>query len=130
MEFIQCKSVSDKPLNEVLNAMNVSPDFTYNKSQPDSKLLFVHRSLPDAEIYWINNRNGRVETIHANFRVSGKLPVLWHTETAKTETVSYNIANGITTVALTLQPNDAVFVVFKDKAVKTSVTLPVKEEKQ
>ena len=68
--------------------------------------------------------------MNANFRVTGKLPVLWHPETAKTETVSYNIASGITTVALTLQPNDAVFVVFKDKAVKTSVTLPVTEEKQ
>ena len=121
---------SDKPLNEVLNAMNVIADFTYNKPQPDTKLLFVHRTLADREIYWINNRTSRRETVNANFRVTGKLPVLWHPETAKTETVSYNIANGITTVALTLQPNDAVFVVFKDKAVKTSVTLPVTEEKQ
>ncbi len=36
----------------------------------------------------------------------------------------------ITKVTLPLQPNDAVFVIFKDKAVKTSVTLPPAEEKQ
>jgi hypothetical protein len=110
--------------------MSIAPDFTYNKPQPDTKLLFVHRSLADREIYWINNRNKRKETVNANFRVSGRVPVLWHPETAKTEPVSYNIANGITTVNLLLQPNDAVFVVFKDKATKTSVTLPVKEERQ
>ena len=60
----------------------------------------------------------------------GKVPVLWHPETGKTEPVSYSIANGVTTVALSLEPNDAVFVIFKDKAVKTSVTLPAVEEKQ
>ena len=68
--------------------------------------------------------------MNANFRVSGKVPVLWHPETAKTERVSYSIANGVTTVALSLEPNDAVFVIFKDKVVTTSVTLPPVEEKQ
>ena len=124
------KVTSSKPLNEILSAMSVVPDFTYSKPQPTTKLLFVHRSLPNAEIYWINNRNSGVENLQANFRVSGKLPVLWHPETAKAEAVSYNIANGMTSVDLSLQPNDAVFVVFKDKAVKTSVTLAPKEEKQ
>jgi hypothetical protein len=121
---------SDKPLTEVLNAMKIVPDFTYDKSQNDTKLLFVHRTLTDREVYWVNNRNSRKETMNANFRVSGKVPVLWHPETAKTEPVLYSIANGITTVALSLEPNDAVFVIFKDKAVKTSVTLPPVEEKQ
>jgi hypothetical protein len=110
--------------------MNIVPDFMYDKSQNDTKLLFVHRTLTDREVYWINNRNGRKETVNANFRVSGKMPVLWHPETAKTEALSYSIANGITTVALSLEPNDAVFVIFKDKAVKTSVTLPPVEEKK
>src|SRR6185295_10422094 len=48
-----------KPLNEVLNAMNIVPDFIYDKSQNDTKLLFVHRALANGEIYWVNNRNGR-----------------------------------------------------------------------
>jgi hypothetical protein len=109
--------------------MNVVPDFTYDKSQNDTKLLFVHRTLSDREIYWINNRNSRKEAVSAKFRVSGRVPVLWHPETAIAEAVSYSIANGITTVTLPLQPNDAVFVVFKDKAGKTSVTLPSMEEK-
>jgi hypothetical protein len=106
------------------------PDFTYAKSQNDTKLLFVHRTLADREVYWVNNRNSRKETVSATFRVAGKVPLLWHPETAKTEAVSYNIANGFTTVTLPLQPNDAVFVVFKEKAAKLSVKLPSTEEKQ
>jgi len=121
---------SGSPLTEVLNAMNVAPDFSYNKSQTDTRLLFVHRRLNDREVYWVNNRNNRNETLSANFRISGKLPALWHPETGKSEAVSYSIANGITTVTLPLQPNDAVFVIFKDKPSKTSVTLPSKEERQ
>jgi hypothetical protein len=44
--------------------------------------------------------------------------------------VSYTIATGTTKVDLHLQPNDAVFVVFKDRAIKTSVELPAKQEKE
>jgi hypothetical protein len=123
--------VSDgNPLTEVFKVLNVVPDFTYDKSQNDTKLLFVHRSLSDREIYWINNRNNKKENITASFRVSGKVPLLWHPETAKTEALSYSIANGITTITLPLQPNDAVFVVFKDKTANASVTLPSTEEKE
>ena len=124
-------NVSDgKPIGEVLKAIHVLPDFTYAKSQSDTKLLFVHRALPDREVYWVNNRNSRKETVNATFRVSGKVPVLWHPETAKTEALSYSIANDNTAVTLPLQPNGAVFIVFKDKATKLSVTLPAVEEKQ
>ncbi len=34
-------------------------------------------------------------------------------------TASYSIANGVTKVDLHLQPNDAVFVVFKEQSNKT-----------
>jgi hypothetical protein len=71
-----------------------------------------------------------VEDVEATFRTEGKIPELWHAETGKTEPVSYSIENGVTKVQLHLEPNDAVFVVFKNKATQTSVTLPAKEEKQ
>ena len=38
------KVTEGKSLSEVLNAMNVVPDFTYNKPQNDTKLLYVHRN--------------------------------------------------------------------------------------
>ena len=124
------KISTGKSLTEVLNEVNVAPDFSYDKTQSDVKLLYVHRTLSDRDVYWVNNRRDRVEDIQATFRISGKVPILWHAETGTTEQVSYTIANGSTKVNLHLQPNDAVFVVFKDRAVKSSVKLPAIQEKE
>lgn len=104
-----------------------APDFSYDASA-GSNLLFVHRRLKDREIYWVNNRKDRAETVQARFRVTGKKPELWHPETATTEPLSYRIADGVTTVELPLQPNDAVFVVFREKATTGAYTLPAVTE--
>ncbi|MDO9376951.1 MAG: glycosyl hydrolase [Ferruginibacter sp.] len=123
------KVLTGKTIAEALASIKVAPDFTYSKTTPATKVMHVHRKLTDRDIYWINNRNATTETIEAGFRVEGKVPQIWHPETAKTEAASYSIENGITTVKLQLQPNDAVFVIFKDKAQKAAETLPATSEK-
>jgi hypothetical protein len=109
---------------DVLGALQVAPDFEYTKPQPDTNLLFVHRRLPDGDVYWINNRNNRAETLEATFRVQGKAAELWYPETGKTEPASYRIAGGRTTVPLRLNPNEAVFVVLRRPAAAPSRALP------
>ncbi len=121
---------TDKHLAEVLAAARVAPDFMYSKPQPATKLLFVHRALPDGEVYWVNNRQDASETVEASFRVTGKAPQLWHPETGKTEAAAYSMANGLTKVTLPLAPHDAVFVVFRTATTKTALTLPVAAEKK
>ena len=116
--------MTGKSLDEALNTLNVAPDFSYSKPQADTKLLYVHRKLSNSDIYWIDNRKDRVEKLVATFRIGGKVPEIWHAETGKSEPASYRIANGVTKVNLFLQPNDAVFVVFRNKAIKSSVSLP------
>ena len=108
---------------EVLTSNNIIPDFEYTKPQEKTNLLFVHRKLDDVEIYWVNNRNNNVENLEATFRLGGKAPEVWHPETGVIEEASYNIAEGRTTVPLRMEPNDAVFVVFRKKAVKSSNTV-------
>lgn len=121
--------LSGKKLEQVLNELQIVPDVSYTKTQKDTRLLFVHRQTPDRDIYWIDNRNNRVENTGISFRTAGKTPVLWHPETGVTEAVSYSIANGVTKINMHLEPYDAVFVVFKDKALKTSVAIaPVTEK--
>jgi hypothetical protein len=109
---------------DALHAMNVAPDFEYSKPQVDTHLLFVHRALPDAEIYWVNNRNHRSEELNAAFRVKGKAAELWNPETGAIQPASYRIDGGRTTVPLRLDPDGAVFVVFRKAAVTQSRTLP------
>jgi hypothetical protein len=104
--------------------MNLVPDFTYTKPQSTEKLLYVHRKANDRDIYWVNSRTDKAEDLEATFRVAGKVPELWFAETGKTAPLSYSIANGVTKVKLHLEPNDALFVVFKNNAAKTKVELP------
>ena len=118
------------PIQEVLSALNITPDFTYTKSQENTNLLYVHRKQGDIDFYWVNNRNERVEDLEASFRVDGREAEVWHPETGKIEKVSYTIASGVTKVPMKLQPNDAVFVVFRNKAKVDSYVAPKATETQ
>jgi hypothetical protein len=98
----------------------VARDFAFSKPAADTELLFVHRKLPGGDIYWVNNRQARAETLDATFRVVGKAAEIWHPDTGLTEAASYRTADGRTTVPLRLEANGAVFVVFR-KAAATPV---------
>jgi hypothetical protein len=107
-------------MGDALSAIVGAPDFEYKKQREDTNLLFVHRRLPEGEVYWVNNRNNRAEPVEVTFRVSGKEPELWNPVTGRIEPAPYNIAGGRTTVPLELEPNDAVFVVFRKAAAAPS----------
>jgi hypothetical protein len=123
------KVFKGKETGEVLKAIHVNPDFSYTKPNASTKLLFVHRRLSDREIYWVNNRENTTVSVVATFRIAGKVPQLWHPETGIIENVSYTIADDVTRVELHLQPTDAVFVVFKDKATRLMLKIPALKEK-
>ncbi len=112
------------PILQVLQSKHIASDFTYSKPQASTQILYVHRRQGEDEIYWLNNRKDRVEEIEATFRVQGKEAELWHPETGRIEPASYRIANGRTTVPLRLNPNEAVFVVFRRPVAAASRTLP------
>ncbi len=111
-------------LTDVFNALKVVPDFDYTKPESDTRILFAHRKLTEGDLYFVDNRNDRDETVDASFRVTGKAPELWHPETGNSEPASYHIADGRTTVPLHLEPWGTVFVVFRRATNATSRTLP------
>jgi hypothetical protein len=109
---------------DALASLKVAADFEYTKPQTDTEVAFVHRRVAGGDVYWVSHRNARVDEIEATFRVQGKAPEIWHAETGAIEPASYKIANGRTIVPLTLQPNDAVFVVFRKVAAAPSRAIP------
>ncbi len=113
-----------------LKALSVAPDFDHSKPHSDTRILFVHRKAGDTDIYFVDNRNDRDETVDASFRVTGKAPELWYAETGKGQPASYKIADGRTTVPLHLEPWGTVFVVFRKPSKATSLTLPTRAETQ
>ncbi len=117
-------------LRDALRALQAEPDFEYTRPAADTTLFYVHRRVADGEIYWVNNRNHRVEELEASFRVQGKAPEIWHPETGRVEEAAFRIDGGRTSVSLRLEPNDAVFVVFRKAATQGSRTLPKKVETQ
>jgi hypothetical protein len=120
----QGKVYGGRTIGQALAALHVEPDFEYMKPRADTHLLFVHRKLVDGDVFWVNNRNKRVETLDASFRVQGKEAELWHADTGEVEPAPYLIANGRTMVPLRLDPHDAVFVVFLKPATLKARALP------
>ena len=115
---------------DALADMHVAPDFTFTKPEPDTRLEFVHRQLPGADIYFVDNRGDKSVAIDATFRITGKEPELWFAETSKSQAASFRIANGSTTVPLKLGPWGTVFVVFRKPTRATTRTLPTETATQ
>ena len=123
------KIYSGYTIKEVLDMQNIVPDFSYSKQNDDTEVLYVHRKLAGSDIYWVNNRKDRSEDIEASFRVEGKIPEIWHPETGLIEKASFSIEGGVTKVPLHLEPSDALFVVFGNKARQNSLTIEKPQEK-
>ena len=118
----------DAALGEVLARLGIPPDFEHTKPRPDSNLLFVHRVLPQGDVYFVDNRSARAEEVEATFRVSGRQPELWHADTGLREPASFRTAARRTTVPLRLEPWGTVFVVFRRPATAASRTVPTTVE--
>ena len=64
----------------------------------------------------------------ASFRVTGKLPRLFHPETGESEPMGYSMENGQTTVPLHFDAQGSVFVVFEGKATLQSRVAPPRKQ--
>jgi hypothetical protein len=109
--------------NEVLAALDDARDFEYTKPEADAELMFVHRKLTDGDIYFVDNRRNRAESVNATFRVESYKPEIWDAATGTTKPVSYQIANGRTTIPLRFDAYGTVFVVFRKPAASMSLKL-------
>ena len=106
-----------------LDRVGTAPDLAYMGMQADSDLPFVHRRLADGHAYYIVNRRDRAEKVAARFRITGRVPELWHGETGTAEPLSYRTEAGATVVPLDLEPEEAVFVVFRRRTSASAATV-------
>ncbi len=113
-----------RPVEEVLAAKRIPPDFEYNRPKVDTHLVWIHRRTDDADIYFVANQKQRPENVETSFRMEGKSAELWHPDTGRIEPAEYRNENGRTLVPLHLDPDGSVFVVFREKASEPSRTLP------
>ena len=107
-----------------LKASHTAPDFDYAKPANGQQISFVHRKLADGDLYFVDNRGKQESTFDATFRVAGKAPELWYSETGKSTPATFTIADGRTRVPLHLEPWGTVFVVFRNNTQALSHTEP------
>jgi hypothetical protein len=108
----------------VLAKMGVPPDF-----QSEPKLRYIHKTLGDAEIYFVANPKDIFVEALCTFRVTGKQPELWRPDTGRMETaVVFEQQDGVTRVPLRFEPSGSVFVVFRKNAAKTDSVVSVSRD--
>jgi hypothetical protein len=104
-----------------LAATGLAPDFVAGGA--DGDILFVHRRSGDTDAYFVNNRRDRPAPVEARFRVSGRVPEIWHADTGLSEPVSYRTEGGTTIVPLDLAAGDSFFIVFRKLATASSANV-------
>lgn len=107
-------------MKEALALINCVPDC---KLPEDNSIHFGHRTLENAEIYFVSNQTDMEQVIAPEFRVTGMQPELWEATTGAMRNLpAYEQKAGVTAVPLKLAPNESVFVVFSKKAGKARTT--------
>ena len=98
-------------IEEVFAAINVQPDLVIKE---DPQALFIHRTLPDGDIYFISNQSDKPIAINPQFRIAGKMPELWNPLTNEIrELKEFETSGKTTTVPLQLQGFESSFIVFR-----------------
>jgi len=106
-------------MKEAMATINCIPDCTL---PTDSTILYGHRMVGDADIYFITNQTNENKSIQPAFRVTSRQPELWEATTGYQRNLpSYEQLDKSTLVPLQLEPYESVFIVFRKAAGKAAV---------
>lgn len=105
-------------IGEALAALRVAPDVSYIGKQPDTALSWQHRRLPDGDLYFLGNRQRRVEEVVVSFRdMAGRQPEIWRPETGeRSDAAVFEKFGDRALVPLRLEPGESAFVLFRRPA--------------
>lgn len=98
---------------EATNVLGLEPDFVCTPR----KMLVLHRRAPGLDIYFVANRAPGGIHERVSLRVTGRQPEIWNAEDGSVKDLPvWEQTNTRTHVQLDLEPRQAVFVVFREKA--------------
>lgn len=121
-EILQCgknRVLMDTTLIEVLNKINLSPDFKCSDESIDVR--YLHRRINSGEIYFISNQTKEFISSEFSFRVNGLYPEMWNPVSGEIRPLNeYSEKGDYITVPLELHENESCFVVFTNGKGKDS----------
>jgi hypothetical protein len=108
------KVIHNMSLATALQRIAAVPDVSIDNSFLAERISFKHRSADGAEIYFISNQRDEPATIAPRFRISGRVPELWHLDTGLVKAVPvFSEEHRTTRVSLHLPPCGSIFVIFR-----------------
>jgi len=112
--------LSGMEMQEAFDLIGVVPDCKFAKEDPT---LFIHRTMPDGDFYFISNQTDQTITINPEFRITGKSPELWSSVYAtERDLPAFNLNEKTTLVPLKLEAFESQFIVFRKNAGKSGLT--------
>lgn len=113
----------------ILNGLDMKQVFAWINCVPDCKLPddntihYGHRTLGNAEIYFLTNQTAETKLVTPEFRVKDLQPELWEATTGSMRILpAYTQIGNSTAVPLKLAPNESVFIVFRKTSEKSNAT--------
>lgn len=101
-------------LSEVLQELKPVPDLDLGVDLND-KVFYLHRATRDADIYYLTNQTDESFSFHAKFREGRSHAEIWHPEYGTVSDAATSLlADGTSAVDISLGPQEAIFVVFRD----------------
>lgn len=116
----QGRVIWGKTLRDILASDHILPDFEVS-GQPDTFIDFIHRATPEADFYFLVNRNSREENVKLTFRQEGLQPEIWDPmDGSQHDLPEFSIKNGRTSIPMHFGPNSSAFIVFRKPATSPS----------
>jgi len=115
---------SGASLEQAVLQLGICPDIRFAGQYADSDVKYVHRSVGDTQIYWLDSRSGKAENILVSLNVTGYEPEVWNAVTGTISKPSYRMEGGRTLIPLRFEPWDALFVVFRNKTARSAYEAP------
>nr|WP_281278172.1 glycosyl hydrolase [Oleiharenicola lentus] len=105
-------------IGDALARLQVMPDVEYSGRERGAALSWQHRRLPDGDLYFLGNRQRRVEEVAVSFRgMGGRQPEIWRPETGeRSDAALFGTSFGRVELPLRLEPGESVFVLFRRPA--------------
>jgi hypothetical protein len=114
------KVYSNISLEDVFENINTPPDVIINKDLP---VLWIHRSLPNMQIYFLTNQSDEKISFNTGFRVKDMQPEWWNPVNGSIHALpEYQQSGNSIFMPLELEPYESGFVVFVNKARQAETT--------
>ena len=98
-------------IENVFAEIGIQPDVVISD---DDKAMFIHRTLPDGDIYFVSNQSDKPISINPQFRVAVKIPEIWNPLTDEIKVLQeFSVSGKATTVPLQLQGFESSFIIFR-----------------